>query len=145
MTINNFIFFILLAFGVWLAIFIIRSLNRKRTEVQTLQSYAMRTEPIIEFSRFPGDNEVLSRVAMHEEMLLQSGNRFGRNGKPVPVFYYLYCSTDGKGGGLHTSFNQYIMDLGQFSRKVSQDWQDMISQSNHSAYLHGVMHQNEIK
>lgn len=92
--------------GLWLLV-----VEPQRQRVAELRWYGSLVEPIVEFSRFPGDDQVALRAAEHRRKLAESGNR---RGIPVLEFPYAEPIPGAAGPVAYYSFNAYLMRLGEF-------------------------------
>ena len=110
--------------------------NNKRGHEAELAKYAQITEPIIVSSYYPGDTTVKERATFDREMLKESGNRWGKGQSAIPVHEYVFCAAEK--GGMHTSWNHYLICLGLFAEKHGMKHNGMVMRENEDAFYYGV-------
>lgn len=111
---------------------------KRRAITLKLRRYAQQSEPIIEYSRHPTDSEVDDRVREHLEWLEKSGNTIHKAGRQlVFVLHYNSVAGDERNGhiGAFISWNHYLISLGKFTEKISNDFADDVRRHDSDAYV----------
>jgi hypothetical protein len=127
----------------WLALALIAGIlyfewAKRRAIADKMRRYAQMSEPIIEFSRHPLDFEVQQRVDEHIEWLAASGNTWHKEGKRIVfVLHYNAVANDGKSGhiGAFLSWNHYLISVGDFTRRVVNEFAGDIQAHDSDAYV----------
>lgn len=116
-----------------LAMFVVRARRLYLSRAEEI-AYRQRTEPLYVIAFHAGDDTVFARAREAERKLARAGNRFGREGKPVPVVPKPYISLAGNGMDRHVSYNDYLVTTGrQIGEELAGWWKDIYN-TNRPAY-----------
>lgn len=138
---GNLLLFVVIAVAFTLVFVFVHNLKAARRRVQELKFYARRREPIIEHSRFPGDEEVQARAERHRQLLTEAGNQWD-----VQVFVFEYQDVrnkeaNGLTGMYEDYYRDYLPQLGEFAATVFSRQASEVRKLDGNAYRQYIQRQ----